>query len=320
MFRLVAAVVLVGAVCGVARADGPQAEPRRALVVGVKPAPPFAVKQPDGSWGGISIELTRLLATDLGVQFSVQSFEYVPALIEAVESGQVDLGVGALTVTPERAQKVDFTRPFYATGLAIAVDTPRRHGALGAARQLMRPELGVVIAVVLLLGAGAMAARRRWPTRATGALLAVGALLGIVSVAAVTAAVTSRAITKAGARRADGPDDLAHVRVATVPGSTSAAYLDARQLPYRPVATAAEALRALADGEVDAVVYDAPILHQLATDERVRVIPGVFEPQQYAFALRHDSPLRADLDRHLADHLASDAWKTLLAQHLESSP
>jgi polar amino acid transport system substrate-binding protein len=31
--------------------------PEKELVVATKEAPPFAMKQPDGNWGGISIEL-----------------------------------------------------------------------------------------------------------------------------------------------------------------------------------------------------------------------------------------------------------------------
>lgn len=316
MFRLVAAVVLVGALGGVAAADPPVTEPRRALVVGVKPSPPFATQAADGTWSGISIELMRMVATDLGVQFSVQSFEYVPALIEAVHSGQVDVGVGALTVTAERRQKVDFTRPIYATGLAIAVAPPRRAGALGAARHLLRWELGAVVAVVLALGAGVAAAvRRRGRTTATMGLATAWALVAIVAVAAVTASVTARATALEIAARVEGPDDLAGARVATVPGSTSAAYLDERRLPYRPVATAAEGLRALAGGDVDAVVYDEPILHKLATGD-VDVLPGVFEHQEYAFALRQGSELRADMDKHLEARLAGDGWKALVEQHL----
>lgn len=34
-------------------------------------------------------------------------------------SGSIDVAVSALTITPERAAKVDFTKPYYESGLSI---------------------------------------------------------------------------------------------------------------------------------------------------------------------------------------------------------
>src|SRR5262245_4059237 len=41
--------------------------PDRELVIGTKEAPPFAMKAPDGTWTGISIDLWRQIAEKLGV-------------------------------------------------------------------------------------------------------------------------------------------------------------------------------------------------------------------------------------------------------------
>jgi len=317
MRRLVAAVVLVGALAGVAVADPvPPPEPRRALVVGVKPAPPFAVQAADGTWSGLAVDLARMLATDLGVQMTLQSFEYVPALIDAVESGQVDLGVGALTITAERAQKVTFTRPFHASGLAIAAAPAPRAGPIHTLRHLLHWHFLGFVAALLALGAGAAVVARRRPRAATALAVAWGAVAVIVT-AATTAAVTARATALEIASSIDGPDDLNHARVATIPGTTSAAYLDARGLTFRPVANATEALRLLDDGAIDALVYDEPVLRKLVATEGGRLVPGLFEHQTYAFALQRGSPLATDLDRHLEARLASPAWQALLDQYLK---
>jgi len=42
------------------------------LVVGTKHVPPFAVKNPDGSWNGISIELWKKVAGELGVEYELR--------------------------------------------------------------------------------------------------------------------------------------------------------------------------------------------------------------------------------------------------------
>ncbi|WP_339151139.1 transporter substrate-binding domain-containing protein [Rhizobium sp. T1470] len=42
--------------------------PQRELVIGTKEAPPFAMKDADGNWSGISIELWREVAQKLGLR------------------------------------------------------------------------------------------------------------------------------------------------------------------------------------------------------------------------------------------------------------
>jgi ABC-type amino acid transport substrate-binding protein len=54
----------------------------------------------------------------------------VQSLIDGVAAGKIDVAVAALTVTAGREQILDFTQPFYATGLGIAV--PDRSSARAA--------------------------------------------------------------------------------------------------------------------------------------------------------------------------------------------
>ena len=87
------------------------AETSKHWLVGTKEAPPFAMKQPDGSWSGISIELWEKIAEQLGVSYEFREFD-LKGLIGAVAAGEVSAGVAALTVTSEREQTFDFTHPF----------------------------------------------------------------------------------------------------------------------------------------------------------------------------------------------------------------
>ena len=64
--RALAALTAVVFACGDGGAQpADPADPRlpdKELVIGTKEAPPFAMKQPDGSWRGISIDLWRRVA------------------------------------------------------------------------------------------------------------------------------------------------------------------------------------------------------------------------------------------------------------------
>jgi polar amino acid transport system substrate-binding protein len=310
-----ALVLLLLLVVVPAHADGDA--PGRAMVVGTKPSPPFVVKNPDGTWGGPAIELWKLVAADMGVRVTIRPFEQVQALVDAVERRELDVAVGTITVTPERERAVDFSTPIYSTGLAIAVRPPViRLGPI--ARRVLDWQLAAALGVLLLLAAAlVLLARKKAQLRWVAAGVWLAAALVVVSGFASWAA--TGAVRDELAATVRGPDDLAHVRVATVPGSTSAAYLKGRHIPFQPVATPQDGLRAVASGKADATVYDAPLLRALARTGQAGsavILPGVFEKQDYAFALPKASPLRAEIDRHLATHLAGDTWRQLLARAL----
>ena len=92
----------------------------RELVVGTKVAPPFAMKAENGTWHGISIDLWRRIAEQVHLRYRFQETT-LSGLTEGVADGALDASVAALTVTEPRHRLVDFTQPFYSTGLGIAV-------------------------------------------------------------------------------------------------------------------------------------------------------------------------------------------------------
>ena len=134
-----------------------------------------------------------------------------------------------------------------------------------------------------------------------------------------TASITSTLTVDRLESAIKGPEDLPRLRVATVGGSTSAAYLDRHRVAYRAVATVLDGEQLVASGDVDAMVYDAPILQYVAKTElggRVVVLPNVFERQDYGFALPDGSPLRQPINRALLEELGRDDWRALLARYL----
>ena len=125
MNRALAVLLTVVLTCadGQAQTAGPR-DPRlpdKELVIGTKEAPPFAMKQKDGTWRGISIDLWRRVADRLHLRYRFAETETVQALVDGTAEGSFDAAIAALTVTAAREQAVDFTQPFYATGLGVAV-------------------------------------------------------------------------------------------------------------------------------------------------------------------------------------------------------
>jgi ABC-type amino acid transport substrate-binding protein len=313
------------------------------------------MKRPDGSWYGISIQLWQMLARDLGLTYTFKEMDLL-GLLNGMRDGTLDAAVAALTMTAEREEQMDFTHPFYTTGLGIAV--PRTHK--GSLFQNLRRVFSVqfiqalagLLLVLFIFGVlvwlserkrnpahfGGSVSQGLWsgfwwaavtmttvgygdkaPISIRGRILAlIWMFAGIITISSFTASITAALTITQLASPINGPEDLAHVRTATIPGSTSAEYLRKHHLLSKPYGTPLEGLQAVAAGDIDAMVYDAPLLRYLAIQSlqgAVTVLPFTFERQDYGIALRTNSPLRELMNRAILRHLKLPAWQTLLQQY-----
>ncbi len=76
-------------------------------------------------------------------------------------------------------------------------------------------------------------------------------------------------------------------------------------------------------GEVDAVVYDAPVLQHHASHTgrgHVHVVGPVFWQQQYNIALAADSPLRDPINQALLRRMEGDEYERIQRRRLERDP
>jgi polar amino acid transport system substrate-binding protein len=83
---------------------------------------PFAFVDEAGRPGGRDVEMMERLAQELGarVEWRRMPFEQ---LLDAAERGEVDVVCATLGVTPERAQRVAFSQPYFETTQALLVRT-----------------------------------------------------------------------------------------------------------------------------------------------------------------------------------------------------
>ncbi len=138
-----------------------------------------------------------------------------------------------------------------------------------------------------------------WPGRA---ILALGqitnlAVLGLL-VGELTAFITARKIRL----NIESPDDLRGKTVATVKGTTSETAL--KNLGATPLAlpTIENAYEKLKKNQVDAVVFDAPILLYYALNEGsewAEIVGKSFDKQYYGIALPNNSTLRKVINQSL---------------------
>lgn len=77
--------------------------------------PPFSFMDKNGNRTGSAIELTTLMAEDMGVKVVYLDFDW-DGLLPALMSGKADILAADMTPTLARATKVGFTKPFMYVG------------------------------------------------------------------------------------------------------------------------------------------------------------------------------------------------------------
>jgi polar amino acid transport system substrate-binding protein len=354
--RLMVAAALAMVLVFPADAAGKKDSPGRTLVVGTKETPPFSMKAADGTWSGISIDLWRDIAAQLNLAFEFRETD-LRGLLDGVTDGSLDVAVAALTVTSEREKVMDFTHPFFHTGLGIAVS--RRPGSpwLDVFRSfyslaILKFVVGLFLAL-LLVGSLIWRFERKknpeqfggdmkagifsglWWSMVTMSTVGYGdkapithggrsvailwMLVSICVVAVLTAHITSNLTLVQMRSSIKGPQDLVHVRVGAIADSTSSDYLGRNRIPFSPYKTASEGLHAMAEGKIQAMVYDKPILQYLVQKDhpgKLEVLPNTFDEQDYGIALREGSPLRVPVNLVLLKIIYSPAWQDTLSLYL----
>jgi polar amino acid transport system substrate-binding protein len=336
-------------------AQAPELPAPEELVVAVKEAPPFAFKDPDGAWRGISIDLWKRIADAGHLRYRLSEQPTVEALIEGTRNRSFDLAVSAITVTAAWQKLVEFTQPFYATGLGIAVSTRDENRWLPILRTFL--SFGFLQAILVLVtiamsvgflvwlferrhnenfggGAKGLGSGFWWsaiamtqagaaqgaPRTLPGRALAVGWMIAsVVTIAVFTAGITSTLTKRELQGVVHGVNDLRSVRVGAVAGSATVDYLRRERIAHRGFADAQEGLKSLQAGDIDAFVYDKPLLTWIVRQNfstSARILDGTFDPQNYAVALPLDSPLRRTLNLALLDVIESEWWQQTLFQYL----
>ncbi len=324
------------------------AHAQQPLVVATKEAPPFVVKSADGTFSGPAIELWQHAADALGLAYEYRELP-LDELLDSVERGEAQVGVGALTVTAERERRFDFTHPYHTTGLGIMARELEGVGVLSVVRRLFSLQflgaLGALLAVLFATGAAVWLLERRrnpeqfgggaasglgsglwWsavtmttvgygdkaPVTFAGRMVAlVWMFAAVITISGFTAGIAS-SLTSEQLGSVNEPSDLARARVGTVTGSASADYLKRQSIAAKGYPELQPALDALRGEALDAVVYDLPLLAwrlERDPDSGLRLLPHTLTRQDYAFALPAGSALRERLNREILAFTSRSEWR-----------
>jgi len=331
----------------------------KVLQVGTKFSPPFSMQDPDGKWEGISIELWQEIAKKLNLKYEFKK-ESLASLLKGVEDKRLDIGISALTITADREAKLDFSHSYYTSWLGIAVPKKEQSTAMIILHSIFSLKMLAILVMmfITLIVVGALiwlSERKKNPdvfspnpikgignaiwwaattmttvgygdvtpkTFAGRSIAVVWMILSLLAASSVIATVSS-ALTVS---KLEGPitsqKDLARGKIATIKYSTSDKYLKSRRvypIYYKDVPSA---LKALKRKEVDAVVYDKPILNYYLAKEakqKLTLLDVQFESQNYSIALPEgNTKLLERINRALLEIVQSAKWEEIIHKYRDN--
>jgi len=271
------------------------------FVVGIKQTPPFTILEPDGSWSGPTVWLVENIVDELGKEVVYHETD-LEDIFTGVDRGEFDAGAAALSITAQREEIIDFTPPFFTSGIGIATRADEREMWELAFRNIFSWRfLQVFLGLLLLLAAVGLLvwlAERKvnrsefggrpaegignglWYSAVTMTTVGYGdktpktlpgraigliwMFLATLIISGFTAGFASSLTRDSITGRVEGPGDLSKVKTATVAGSTSALWLDQLKIPFSTGSSVESLLDNLENGDLGAVVFDKPVLEYYA--------------------------------------------------------
>ena len=326
------------------------------LIVAIYNAAPTAFMAEDGGHYGIMVEIWEEIATH-----TEYSFEYHPTgledLLMGLQDGRYDVGLGAITITPEREAIVDFSQPVNPSGTGFAMSKKYAASKFQLYYKPIIKSVGrLLIGLTLLLLTSAaivwLAERKKHPEFQSRSRIAsfydglwwsavtmttvgygdkvpftfLGRLVGlawmftsIVLVSLFTANAASILTKSTTNSTINSLADLRGLSIEAVMHSSGAEFLEREKFNYTPYVTLEEAVEAMLDENVEAVVSNVPFLQYLNTHKYVDqliVSDNWLLKNNMGIALQPDSHYMEQVNSALLKLLSEEKWQSIVYRYL----
>ncbi|MGC9526503.1 MAG: transporter substrate-binding domain-containing protein [Limnospira sp.] len=273
--------------------------PAQSLRVGVAGTSPFVIVE-DSTIKGISIDIWQDIAQMENLEYQLIEQKTVSESIENLNNGNLDLAIGSISITSDRAEEVAFTQAFYLSEIAILTDNQSINFW-----QKIRPFFtiavfsSIVILIILLFIVGNLlwlAERDRnseqfpksyrqgvgngmWCAlvtlttvgygdyapitpvgRAIAGIWMIVTMLTASSLTAGLATAFTLSLSDTSSEKFTQPEDLQNTAIAAVVDTTGAKWAAYYGAHLRQTQSLKEAVSLLKEGQVEGVVFDQPAL------------------------------------------------------------
>ena len=300
------------------------------LRVGVVEIPPYCLKDPQGNWTGMALQLWRQTAE--AQQFTYELVEYpaVADLNSAAKSGAIDVALDPDLVLADTTDLI-YLQSYHQTNLGVAL--PNNRSLWGTVKSLFNLaflKIVLSLSVLLIIIGTAMYFLERkeneehfggdrttaegigsgfWWAGVTLTTIGYGdkapasfagralAMLWMLVGLAVTASLTAALVSASeGKSTLNFPEELRDKSVGIMEGTSAEALLQEQGVGYQTFPTIQAGLQAISDGAIDALVHDATSLR---------------------YVIAQNSALVGQLNRDVLRIVVSESWQETLRRYVE---
>lgn len=307
------------------------------MTVATVTRPPFSMVE-DGVDTGFSIDLLQALAESLNWDYEIKRVDQFSDMLKTVRTDRADLAIANISITSVRETQMDFSQPIFESGLQIMVPATYEDDWL-LVRALFSKDLLIAIglAFVILMGGGMLMwvferraqpyfdrpAKEAWFPSFWWALNVVvnggfeermprsvfGRMFGVVLVfsslfivSVFVAKITTVMTVDAISGSVHSVKDLYGRQVGTIKGSTAAGFLERREINFAKFDGLEQLIDAFESGELEAVVFDAPVLSYYSTHAgrgKASMVGPIFLRENYGIAFPTGSELVEEVNQAL---------------------
>jgi ABC-type amino acid transport substrate-binding protein len=326
-------------------------------MIGYTRAAPFIIADQD-QLEGLSIWLWEKIAKDLDLPYKMELMGF-NSILAGLEAGTIDASINPLTITSERSKKMDFTHSFFASNSTVAIRPSSSFKKFNQfirsffSLNFLRAMLALML-IIALFGFATWCFERRhnesqfrrgwagiwdglwWsavtmttvgygdktPQSTGGKLIAlIWMFTALLFISGFTASIASSLTINQLQWSPNEVSDFKKQKVGCVGASATLDYLRTHFFnDIKLYDGLQDGLKELVDKEIDAFLYDEPILkHRITNDaafQQLEVLPIKFDLQFYAFAFAKEREDIKDLvSQKILEHIESMEWRFILAEY-----
>lgn len=331
---------------------------KKKLIVGTYISPPFVMKNKDNSYGGLSFDLWNKIAQKEGIEYVVIEYhlDNIATLLHDVNTGKLDIGFGSITINAQRLQVVDFSQPYFITTYGVATTPVDESTSALIIRKLLSWDylrvfvflfvllfvMGIVIWIIeyknnpdfssgpmgifdgfyfmavvqATVGFGDKVTRSNLGKFIIIVFIFACFFINTIISSSITAAFTVEKLEN----EIENINTLKKKKVGTIVGTTSSFYLSDHGVRHIGFNSVVEGLHAIKNRELDALVYDTPVLKYLIKKEgfenHVQLSSKEFDTQFYGIAFNKEhTELRKELNPLILQYTMDTEWQQTLFKY-----